>query len=96
MKACCESWLKEQFGDDAETIAAVYAEYLDTMAELERDLTTALAAGDAPRIDRILHTIKGSAGMAGDAELSALADRIRKQGGTDGVADVLAELRQLK
>lgn len=77
MKKCCEDWLKSQFGDDPETIQAVYAEYVETIADLKQQLAAARAGGDPAALDRVLHTIKGSAAMAGDAELSALAQNAR-------------------
>ena len=80
MKASCEAWLKEQFGDDRETIEAVYAEYVETMAGLAKELAAARAAGEPKALDRVLHTIKGSAAMAGDTELSELANRSRTAG----------------
>lgn len=77
MKKCCEEWLKAQFGDDQATIEAVYAEYVETIADLRRQLVSARESGDPAALDRVLHTIKGSAAMAGDAELSELAQRAR-------------------
>ena len=77
MKKCCEDWLKAQFGDDRDTIEAVYAEYVETMSELAKQLAVARQGGDSAVLDRVLHTVKGSAAMAGDAELSELANRAR-------------------
>ena len=77
MKKCCEEWLKAQFGDDREMIESVYAEYLETLADLRDRLAAARQGGDADALDRVLHTIKGSAAMAGDQELSELAQRAR-------------------
>ena len=42
------------------------------------DLSAALDSGDAQRIDRALHTIKGSAAMVGDTEVSVLAAESRQ------------------
>lgn len=90
MKKCCEDWLTSQFGDDRETVEAVYAEYVETLADLARQFATVRQGGDAAALDRVLHTVKGSAAMAGDMELSDLAQRAR----TD--ASLLDELaRQL-
>ena len=97
MKASCEAWLKEQFGDDRETIETVYAEYVETMAGLAKELAAARASGDPKTLDRVLHTIKGSAGMAGDAELSELANKSRTAGNEamlDEVARMLADLTE--
>lgn len=78
MKECISTWLNEQFCGDRETIDMVYAEYKDTIARLLDDLAAARQSGDATAIDRALHTIKGSAAMVGDTEVSALAQESRK------------------
>lgn len=77
MKQSCEVWLKSQLGDDRETIEAVYAEYVATLADLRRELSAARASGDPEALDRVLHTVKGTAAMAGDSELSARAQAAR-------------------
>lgn len=77
MKTMVETWLKGQFGDDAELLESVYGEYRQTLAGLLDDLSAAMAAADRERIDRTLHTIKGSAAMVGDAETSSLAQAAR-------------------
>ena len=92
MKPCCEEWLKAQFGDDRETIEAVYAEYVETIAGLRRELAEVRTSGDATALDRVLHTIKGTAAMAGDTELSALAQSAR---GTDDPALLDSLLQQM-
>ena len=92
MKPCCEEWLKAQFGDDRETIEAVYAEYVETLSDLRGKLAAARQGGDSAELDRVLHTIKGSAAMAGDMGLSALAQRAR---GTDDPALLDSLLRQM-
>ena len=92
MKKCCEDWLRAQFGDDRETIEAIYAEYVETLSDLRGRLAVARQGRDAAELDRILHTIKGSAAMAGDMELSALAQRAR---GTDDPALLDTVLQQM-
>lgn len=77
MKQSCETWLKSQFGDDRETIEAVYAEYVETMAGLRKELAGVRSSGDTAALDRVLHTIKGTAAMAGDTELSEKAQAAR-------------------
>lgn len=96
MKACCEAWLTEQFGDDRETIEAVYAEYLETMAELAGQLTEVRRSGDAAALDRVLHTIKGSAAMAGDQELADLAQESRSPGSAERIDRLERELAGLE
>ncbi len=95
MKRCCEDWLKGQFGDDGETIAAVYAEYAETMSSLLADVAAARAAGDAKALDVALHTIKGTAAMAGDAELSAVAEAARSLRSSAELDAAEAQLRAM-
>lgn len=91
MKECIVKWLTEQFGDDDNLIAEVYAEYKNTLAQHLGELAEARVAGDAVKIDRILHTIKGSAAMVGDTEVSVFAAESRKL--TDPAALEAAELK---
>lgn len=79
MKPCIETWLREQFGDDAEMIGEIYAEYRATLARLTDELDAALAAGDRAATDRALHTVKGSALMVGDGPVADIAIAARSQ-----------------
>lgn len=78
MKACVSAWLNEQFGGDADIVGSVYDEYKSTLGRLIGELAQAIANADRPAIDHVLHTIKGSAAMVGDNEVSALAAESRK------------------
>lgn len=80
MKECVSKWLNEQFGGDTDVIGMVYEEYKSTMGRLIVDLADARSKKDAQTVDRVLHTIKGSAAMVGDMEVSNLAANARKQG----------------
>lgn len=95
MKQSCETWLKSQFGDDRETIEAVYAEYVETMAGLRKELAGVRSSGDTAALDRVLHTIKGTAAMAGDAELSKLANDSRATADAASLDAVARMMRSL-
>ena len=93
MTACVEKWLNEQFGGDGEMIASVYGEYRQTMRRLVGELASARQAGDAAAVDRVLHTMKGTAAMVGDAEVSAYAAASRQ---TDGETDLAGREEKLR
>ena len=93
MKKCCEEWMNAQFGDDPETIATLYAEYVATIANLSKQLAAVREKGDPAELDVVLHTIKGTAAMAGDAELSKLANDSRA---TADAASLDAVARMMK
>lgn len=78
MKACVAKWLEEQFAGDAGMVEAVYAEYRKTLLDLMDKLRAARQTGDSVAVDRVLHTIKGSAAMVGDNETSNLAAEARQ------------------
>ena len=78
MKSCVAKWLEEQFAGDAGMVEAVYAEYRKTLLDLLGRLRTARQADDSVAVDRVLHTIKGSAAMVGDDETSRLAAEARQ------------------
>ena len=78
MKACVAKWLEEQFAGDAGMVETVYAEYRKTLSDLMDKLRVARQTGDSVAVDRVLHTIKGSAAMVGDNETANLAAEARQ------------------
>lgn len=78
MKECCERFLNEQFGGDADVVAEIYGEYASSCAAKLAEAKSALAAGDWTLLDRVAHTLKGNALAAGDEELAASAIELRK------------------
>lgn len=78
MKEDVKTWLAEQFGDDEETIAAVWAEYLSASEAKVADARAALAAADFPLLDRVAHTMKGNALMVGDQTSAQEAIQLRE------------------
>ena len=77
IKQCVRDWMTEQLGGDEEMLQSIYDEYKQTLAAQLAALSAARAAGDATQIDRALHTIKGSAAMVGDQEISQIAANAR-------------------
>lgn len=78
MKASVAKWLEEQFAGDVGMVEAVYAEYRKTILDQMDKLRAARKVGDGVAVDRVLHTIKGSAAMVGDNETANLATEARQ------------------
>ena len=78
MKDCCRQYMQAQFGDDEETVAAIYDEYKSSAAEKIAEALAALAARNWNAVDRIAHTLKGNALAVGDAEMADTAIELRK------------------
>ena len=78
MKECCQKYLDEQFGGDADVIAEIYAEYASSVKEKIGEAKQLLGAGDWTKLDHTAHTIKGNALASGDAEMAETAIALRK------------------
>jgi len=72
-----KAWLNEQFAGDAETIAAVWGEYVRSMGEKFPEARAALAASDFEKLDRLAHTMKGDALLVGDKPMAEAAIALR-------------------
>ena len=77
MKECCRTYLTEQFGDDAEVVEAIYAEYVSSVNAKMAEAGTALDTGTWDVLDRAAHTIKGNALAAGDRQMANAAIALR-------------------
>lgn len=77
MKECCRVHLNEQFGGDADTVASIYAMYVESVGEKLAEVKDALAAGDWGKLDVAAHTIKGNALSAGDTPMADVAIALR-------------------
>lgn len=95
MKECISNWLKAQFGDDEPVIAEVYAEYRRTLARLLDELAEARTTGNPAVVDRVLHTIKGSAAIVGDTPVSTLAQESRTVTDFSKLAEVERRMRTM-
>lgn len=96
MKQSCESYLREQFGDDADVIGEIYGEYVASMVEKIGEADSALAASEWDRLDKVAHTVKGNALAAGDAEMAEVAIAIRKAAALGDVAQSNALVARMK
>ncbi len=77
MKACCTTYLNEQFGGDAAVMGEIYREYVDSIREKQQEAVKDLAAGEWSLLDRVAHTIKGNALATGDNEMAQVAINLR-------------------
>ena len=95
MKKCCEEYLNEQFGGDADIVAEIYNEYASSVRGKIDEASQALSAGDWQLLDRVAHTVKGNALAAGDKEMADAAIELRKTASirdADGSARLVAAL----
>ena len=77
MKECCEKYLIEQFGNDAEVVDAIYAEYVSSINAKAAEADAALAAGAWDALDKVAHTIKGNSLAVGDQQMADTAIELR-------------------
>ena len=99
MKECCRKDLMEQFGDDAEAVDAIYAEYVSSIGAKMAEADAALAAGAWDALDRAAHTVKGNALAAGDTQMAEAAIALRnaaKLQERDQAGQLMADLRALE
>ena len=99
MKECCEKYLNEQFGNDAEVVNEIYAEYVSSVNVKAAEADAALAAGAWDALDKVAHTIKGNSLAAGDQQMADTAIALRnaaKLQDRDQVGRLIADLRALE
>lgn len=96
MKACCESYLNEQFGGDADLVAEIYGEYRSSAEEKLSEAQAALAACDWATLDRAAHTIKGNALTAGDPSTAETAIALRQAAKLADAATASSLVAQLR
>ena len=77
MKECCRKYLNEQFGDDAEVVDAIYAEYVTSIGAKMAEANAALAAGAWDALDKVAHAVKGNSLAAGDQQMADTAIALR-------------------
>ena len=98
MKECCRKYLIEQFGDDAEVVDAIYAEYVSSIGVKATEADAALATGAWDALDKAAHTVKGNALAVGDQPMADAAIALRnaaKLQERDQAARLVAELKAL-
>ena len=96
MKECCRKYLSEQFGDDQDVIAEIYAEYENTIVEKLAEIEAAFASQDWLVLDRAAHAIKGCAFAAGDNEMAEVAIELRQAARLQGNEKAKGEINKLK
>ena len=98
MKECCRKYLTEQFGDDAEVVDAIYAEYVSSMGVKLAEADAALATDAWDALDRVAHTVKGNSLAAGDQQMADAAIALRnaaKQQERDQAGRLITDMRAL-
>ncbi len=99
MKECCEKYLNEQFGNDAEVVNSIYAEYVSSVNVKAAEADAALAAGAWDALDKVAHTIKGNSLAVGDQQMADTAIELRnaaKLQDRDQAGRLIAGLRVLE
>lgn len=77
MKASCKAFLGEQFGGDEDIVKEIYEEYTASAREKTEELAAVTAKEDWEAVDRVAHTLKGNALVAGDQETADVAIAMR-------------------
>jgi HPt (histidine-containing phosphotransfer) domain-containing protein len=98
MKASCKQFLGEQFNHDDEVVAEIYAEYTGSLREKIGEIAEAADGSQWDLLDRLAHTVKGNALVAGDEETAETAIAMRsaaKLRNADEVRRLLGRLREL-
>ena len=99
MKECCEKYLNEQFGNDAEVVNSIYAEYVSSVNVKAAEADAALAAGAWDALDRVAHTIQGNSLAVGDQQMADTAIELRsaaKLQDRDQAGRLVADLKVLE
>ena len=99
MKECCEKYLNEQVGNDAEVVNAIYAEYVSSVNAKAAEADAALAAGAWDALDKVAHTIKGNSLAVGDQPMANTAIELRnaaKLQDRDQAGRLIADMRVLE
>ena len=98
MKECCRKYLNEQFGDDAEVVDAIYAEYVTSIGVKMSEADAALAASEWDTLDKVAHTVKGNSLAAGDQQMADVAIALRsaaKSQDRGQAAQLIADMKAL-
>ena len=98
MKECCKKYLNEQFGDDAEVVNAIYAEYVSSVGAKTAEADAALAASEWDTLDKVAHTVKGNSLAAGDQQMADVAIALRsaaKSQDRGQAAQLIADMKAL-
>ncbi len=98
MKECCRTYLNGQFGDDAEVVGAIYAEYVASIGAQMDAADAAQTEGAWDTLDRVAHTVKGNSLAAGDQQMADVAIALRgaaQSHDRDQAARLIADMKAL-
>jgi len=96
MKECCKKYMNEQFGDDAEVVNAIYAEYVTSIGAKTAEADAALAECAWDTLDKVAHTVKGNSLAVGDQQMADAAIALRsaaKQQDRAQAAQLIADMK---
>ncbi len=98
MKASCKRFLNEQFDNDPDVVAEIYAEYVSSLKDKIGEIAEAAEGSRWELLDGLAHTVKGNALVAGDEETAETAIAMRsaaKLKETERVRQLLGRLQEL-
>ena len=82
--------------DDVSFLRELIQIYLDDSPKQIAEIEQSLAQGDAPRLTRAAHSLKGSSANFGASRLRAVSEQIETLGRQGLLRDVPAQLPELK
>lgn len=90
--------LRERFDDDEELLEEIFRVFLAEVPDRTRNIRTALADGDLPRLSGLAHSLKGVAGTMFAEQLRQAAYAVEmaaKAGDTSGLAELAEVLLEM-
>ncbi len=82
--------------DDTDIVAELAGIFLDDARSRLRALEEAVQKGDAPAVERVAHTLKGSSGNMGARGMSYLCTRLEDAGASGDLSSGAGLIRRLK
>lgn len=82
--------------DDVSFLRELIQIYLDDSPKQIAEIEQSLAQGDAPRLTRAAHSLKGSSANFGAGQLRALCEKIEHLGRSAALGEIPARLPELK
>ena len=82
--------------DDVSFLRELIQIYLDDSPKQIAEIEHSLAQGDAPRLTRAAHSLKGSSANFGAGQLRALCEKIEHLGRSAALGEIPARLPELK
>ena len=82
--------------DDVSFLRELIQIYLDDSPQQIAEIEQSLTKGDAPRLTRAAHSLKGSSANFGASQLRAICEKIEHLGRTAALSEVPAQLPELQ